>query len=66
MQPTSIDQETTTLMTGFGGLIKMVAPKVESPFKCPQCDHHEFQTYSDLLHHTAYCHSNLKGTRGHF
>ena len=31
-----------------------------------QCTHQEFANYSDLLHHTAYCHSNIKGFKCDF
>ena len=59
----AMDMETRALMTGFGGLIKMVNPPVQPPFKCGQCDAKEMANYSDLLHHTAYLHSNLKGKK---
>lgn len=59
----ALDLETRALMTGFGGLVRMrvdLVP-VQPPFKCTLCEHDEMTNYSDLLHHTAYVHSNLKG-----
>jgi hypothetical protein len=61
------DSETQYLLSGFGGLIKMTNPEDKgSPYLCPQCTHQEFANYPDLLHHTAYCHSNIKGFKCDF
>ena len=60
----ALDLETRALMTGFGGLVRMrVHPDPHPPFKCTLCEHDEMTNYSDLLHHTAYVHSNLKGDK---